>query len=58
MANPYVIGDNCVGCGLCMQSCPTNCIAEGQPYTIDENVCVGCGLCAEACPVQAITQKA
>lgn len=56
MADPYKIGDNCVGCGLCMQSCPMNCISEGQPYSIDAGACVGCGLCAQACPVQAITQ--
>jgi len=58
MANPYTIKDNCVGCGLCAQACPTNCIAEGNPHVIDQDTCVGCGLCAEACPVDAIEQVA
>lgn len=50
----YVIGDNCVACGLCAQSCPKDCIKEGQPYSIEAAECVGCGLCAQACPVDAI----
>lgn len=56
--NPYKIGDNCVGCGLCADACPVSCISEGTPYVIDEGTCVGCGLCADACPVQAIEQTA
>ena len=58
MANPYEIGDNCVGCGQCLEACPMNCISEGSPYTINADTCVGCGLCAQACPVQAIEEAA
>jgi len=56
MANPYVIKDNCAGCGLCANTCPVSCISEGSPYAIDQGTCVGCGLCANACPVDAIEQ--
>ena len=52
--NPYKINDNCVACGLCVNACPIDAIAEGNPYVIDEEKCVGCGVCAEACPTQAI----
>jgi len=54
----YTITDKCVACGLCAQSCPKECISEGQPYVIDANECVGCGLCAQACPVDAIEESA
>ena len=56
--NPYKINDNCVACGLCVNACPIDAIAEGNPYVIDEEKCVGCGVCAEACPTQAIEEVA
>jgi len=45
----------CVGCGICVGSCPVRAIdidAQGI-VTINEN-CTGCGLCVESCPRQAI----
>ena len=56
VGNPYKINDNCVACGLCVNACPIDAIAEGNPYVIDEEKCVGCGVCAEACPTQAIEE--
>src|SRR5437867_13204853 len=51
----------CVGCGLCPQICPANCIKlvpgedeEGHRYPliyeIDEFGCVFCGYCQGDCP--------
>lgn len=45
----------CTGCGVCVGSCPRDCIGwhlrSGvyQPQ-IDREACVGCGLCAAVCP--------
>ncbi len=55
----------CVGCGLCMVVCPSQCIyiettedEEGRrypsTYELDASRCIFCGFCEEACPVQAI----
>lgn len=51
------IGASCVGCGLCVEVCPKQCIrlrgdSEGflQPI-IDSEACVNCGVCKKKCPV-------
>jgi ferredoxin len=54
----------CVGCGLCIQVCPSRCLAigtEGQGEELEvtrfdlvRGACIGCGLCDEACPENAI----
>ena len=49
----YVINDSCIACGACMAACPTDAIAEGEPYTIDADACIDCGNCADECPVDA-----
>ncbi len=45
----------CIGCALCVQTCPTKAIAmkEGKAV-IDPDKCVNCSLCAQKCPVKAI----
>lgn len=53
----FLITDGCIGCGLCAQNCPQQCIEEGTPYMIRQEHCLHCGLCAENCPVQAIAKK-
>lgn len=53
----FLITDGCIGCGLCVQNCPQQCIEEGTPYMIRQEHCLHCGLCAENCPVQAIMKK-
>ena len=50
----YVIGDDCVACGTCIDECPVGAIAEGDgKYEINADTCIECGACAGVCPVDA-----
>jgi ferredoxin len=53
----YVITDECVACGTCVEECPAEAIEEGEPYVISEEKCTECGTCVESCPVEAIVEK-
>jgi ferredoxin len=51
----YVITDECICCGTCIDECPVEAISEGDDkYTIDADACTDCGACADACPTDAI----
>ncbi|SJZ84343.1 4Fe-4S binding protein [Porphyromonas crevioricanis] len=52
----YVISEDCVACGSCIDECPVSAISEGDIYKIDPNVCTDCGTCAGICPSEAIHQ--
>ncbi len=46
----------CIGCTLCIEACPVDCIV-GAPkamHTVIEALCTGCELCLPACPVDCI----
>ena len=51
---------DCIGCGICVEKCPTNAIPESiigfisTIAEIDENKCNGCGDCIDICPQGAI----
>lgn len=51
----YVISDECIACGTCIDECPVEAISEGDIYKIDADLCTDCGSCAEVCPVDAIS---
>ena len=50
----YVIGDDCIACGTCIDECPSEAISEGDKYSINPDLCVDCGTCAGVCPSEAI----
>lgn len=53
----HKISGECVSCGACAASCPTEAIVEGaEHYEIKEDACVDCGSCVELCPMEAISQ--
>lgn len=52
----YIVPKLCRNCGLCLKSCPVNCILRvpGQKYTIDQDACIKCDACIPFCPFDAI----
>jgi len=49
----------CIGCTLCIQACPVDCIlgAAKQMHTVIVEECTGCELCIPPCPVDCITME-
>jgi Na+-translocating ferredoxin:NAD+ oxidoreductase subunit B len=47
---------DCIGCTLCLQACPVDCIVGGPKamHTVIAPECTGCELCLPACPVDCI----
>ncbi len=53
----YIINEECISCGACVDECPVEAISEGgDKYVIDANTCTECGACADVCPVDAPNQ--
>ena len=51
----YVIGDDCIACGTCIDECPSGAISAGdEKYSINPDECTECGTCADVCPNEAI----
>ena len=49
----YIITEECLACGSCLNECPSDAISEGDIYVIGDN-CIDCGECVDSCPVGAI----
>ncbi len=48
--------ETCTGCGICVESCPTEAISldDTGKAVRDADACFGCGVCARFCPEEAI----
>jgi len=52
------IDENCVGCGLCVESCPVEAISLIEnKAVINKELCIECGSCIDVCPLEAIHQE-
>ena len=50
----YVIKEKCVGCSICVKTCPFGAIELVEGKAVIGEKCTMCGACVEACPVGAI----
>lgn len=52
----YEIETTCIGCTLCAQHCPADCIpmAPYQAHVIETAKCTRCDACRQVCPVDAV----
>ena len=52
----FIDESECIGCGLCIPTCPVDAIAGAFKFmhTIIKEECTGCELCIDPCPVDCI----
>ena len=43
----YVISDDCIACGTCIDECQVGAISEGDKYSIDPDACTECVVLAQ-----------
>jgi 2-oxoglutarate ferredoxin oxidoreductase subunit delta len=51
-----IITENCKGCGICVEFCPTHTLGlkKGKVTVVNADACIGCQLCDLRCPDFAI----
>lgn len=57
---PLLDETRCTACGVCVQVCPTDCLAMAgpAPRLVRPLDCIHCTLCAIVCPTEALTMAA
>lgn len=60
MAHPVIDAEECVSCGVCVDTCPCDVLELGDnaAEVVNGDNCIACGQCMEACPTGAITEIA
>ncbi|MCX6650930.1 MAG: 4Fe-4S binding protein [Methanomassiliicoccales archaeon] len=48
--------DECVGCGLCEDVCPSGALAVDDVAVIDPKKCTDCGKCIDECPNDCLSK--
>ena len=56
MPDIFVKKDKCVGCGICVDSCPAGAVTMADEAPVIGEGCTLCGLCLEACPEEALAK--
>ncbi len=58
MSHPIINTDECIGCGICVDSCPQEVleVVNGVAEVVNEEACIACGDCVEECPMGAIPE--
>ena len=53
-----IVKDECIGCGACIEVCPTNALvfADDGKVECQEADCIDCGACIGSCLVEAIKE--
>jgi len=54
--NHYIIEQKCVGCGVCVEKCPTNSI-DLDKFSVKTDTCVLCFGCINNCEYQAVNME-
>jgi ferredoxin/flavodoxin len=54
--NHYIIEEKCVGCGICVEKCPTNSI-DLDNFSVNTDTCVLCFGCLNNCQYQAMNME-